>query len=753
MNALFSNQDPPTPPLDRQAVLRALLRQVREDLHCDWAAVSMARLIDGELRTDWLHVTGEGVGAPLSVDELLDRTPRHIHLKPALNDAAPALLHAWLQPLPLVAPPDRLRRTAVLVTSHPLEGATLDAVRHLGELMAAVERTYIAELLLTAVEQGPDPVELTDRSARLLYVNAAWRHYFEYDDAHIVGRSPGDLVRDLSNPVHDPAYVRFTYSELNKHHIWLGTMGSRNRSGARRFNEVHVSPFGAGADHHDGNLAVRRDLSHRDARDAALATAHREFRAVLAAMPDAVVVLRDEVVYFANLAFGQLVDSEVEDVIGKHFSRFLHAEDGPSFSSWDAGEMHSVRFCQPSGATRVVEVSVAGNVSFEGSPSRILLARDVTEHILSREQLVRTQRLAALGAMAAGLAHEINNPLAYLMLNLEAAREHAHHGREPLDEALDGARRIRTIVSELKGFWSDEGHQIGPVDVATALSSAVNLAQLALRHKIEIVRQVEPNLCVRARQGQLVQIMLNLVLNAARAIQESETAEPCIRISAVGTSAEAVQVTVSDTGASVSPEQRACLFDPSASLSASGVGPTFGLAVSKRMLDELGGCIALTSSGPTGNTFTVRLPRIEKEETTLEIPSSQPELSPTPYRVLVVDDEPLIARAIKRALAPFVVHIANDGEEALAALAGNTFDAILCDLMMPRVSGADLYAHIEENYPHLLGRIVFMTGGAFSEWSQRFLESVSCPVMEKPFQPLQLRECIESVAKKSRRNR
>src|SRR5690606_31471433 len=123
------------------------------------------------------------------------------------------------------------------------------------------------------------------------------------------------------------------------------------------------------------------------------------------------------------------------------------------------------------------------------------------------------------------------------------------------------------------------------------------------------------------------------------------------------------------------------------------------------------------------------------------------------YRVLVVDDEPLIARAIKRALAPFVVHIANDGEEALAALAGNTFDAILCDLMMPRVSGADLYAHIEENYPHLLGRIVFMTGGAFSEWSQRFLESVSCPVMEKPFQPLQLRECIESVAKKSRRNR
>jgi CheY-like chemotaxis protein len=128
-------------------------------------------------------------------------------------------------------------------------------------------------------------------------------------------------------------------------------------------------------------------------------------------------------------------------------------------------------------------------------------------------------------------------------------------------------------------------------------------------------------------------------------------------------------------------------------------------------------------------------------------------LSQTPYRILVVDDEPLIARAIKRALAPYVVQIANDGEEALAALARNTFDAILCDLMMPRVSGADLYAHIEKNYPHLLNRIVFMTGGAFSDWSQRFLESVSCPVMEKPFRPLQLRECIESVAKKGRRNR
>lgn len=751
---MFSNQEPPTPQLAQLAVLYTLLEQARQELQCDWAALAMARLIDGDLRTDWLHVTGHGVGAPLSVDELLDRTPRHIHLKPASNEASSAPpLDGWLQPLPLAPAFDRLRRTATLITSHSIEGEPPQPVRQLGELMAAYERTYIAELLLAAVEQGPDPIELSDRSARLLYVNAAWRHYFEYDDTHIVGHSPGDLVRDLSNPVHDPAYVRFTYSELTKHHIWLGTMGSRNRSGERRFNEVHVSPFGVATDRHDGNLAVRRDLSHRDARDAALATAHREFRAVLAAMPDAVVVVREEVVYFANLAFAQLVDSDVEGVIGKHFSSFLHAEDGPSFSSWDAGEMRSVRFCQPSGATRVVEVSVAGNVSFEGSPSRILLARDVTERILSREQLVRTQRLAALGAMAAGLAHEINNPLAYLMLNLEAAREHALPGGEPLEEALDGARRIRTIVSELKGFWSDEGHEIGSVDVATALSSAVNLAQLDLRQKIEIVRQVEPNLSVRARQGQLVQIMLNLVLNAARAIEDGEAAEPRIRISAVGASADAVHLTVSDTGASVSPERRACLFDPSASLSASGVGPTFGLALSKRMLDELGGSIALTSTGPTGNTFTVRLPRVEKEETTLETPSSQPELSPTPYRVLVVDDEPLIARAIKRALAPFIVHIANDGEEALATLANHTFDAILCDLMMPRISGADLYAHIERNLPHLLNRIVFMTGGAFSEWSQQFLESVNCPVLEKPFQPLQLRECIESVAKKTRRNR
>src|SRR5690606_18310410 len=151
--------------------------------------------------------------------------------------------------------------------------------------------------------------------------------YFEYRDVRLLGATVGSLVRDDAKPVHDDAYVEFTFSELSKRREWLGVLGSRSRDGQRRFNEARVSPFDDEARKYYGNLAVRRDLSHRRSRDEALASAHREFRAVLAAMPDAVVVLRDNAIYFANDAFASLVGHDRTSVIGASFDSFVHPED------------------------------------------------------------------------------------------------------------------------------------------------------------------------------------------------------------------------------------------------------------------------------------------------------------------------------------------------------------------------------------------------------------------------------------------
>src|SRR5690606_28803426 len=150
----------------------------------------------------------------------------------------------------------------------------------------------LADIVLTAIEQAPDPIEVTDLDARLFYVNRAWASYFDYRRAEVLTKTTGSLVRDDAEPAHDRAFLHFTLAALRRRDTWLGVMGSRSRSGNRRFNEVSVSPFDAVERRQAGNLAIRRDLAHRQDRDQALATVHKEFRSVLAAMPDALVVLR-----------------------------------------------------------------------------------------------------------------------------------------------------------------------------------------------------------------------------------------------------------------------------------------------------------------------------------------------------------------------------------------------------------------------------------------------------------------------------
>lgn len=722
-----------------------------------WAGLAMARLSETGVCGAWLarSTSLPNVAAPSAQE--LTRVPAGLAVlsEHGVTLAPNTGVRAWITPLQEFGSEFTCRGSLALVTPGPPDAAALgETLRALIGAALEYERAYVAGVLLSAVDRAPDAIELTDCDARVLYVNAAWRSYFGYPDESVVGITIRDLVHDVENPAHDSAYVQFTFSELSKRRGWLGVLGSRDRDGQRRFNEAMVSPFDDPERNHHGNFAVRRDLSHRQARDEALATAHREFRAVLAAMPDAVVVLRAGTIYFANDAFAELVGRERPEVIGAPFDSFVHPEDRDVFEAQrDAGWAKSVRLLHQSGALRLAEVSAAGDVSFEGSPSHILVARDVTERVLAREQIARSDRLAALGALAAGVAHEINNPLAYVLLNLEAARaQSVPESGDALDEAIDGARRIGSIVGELRGFWNGSADSLGAVDVTTAVTSAANLAQNEIRHRAELVRQLEPGLVAFARQGQVVQVLVNLLVNAAQAIPDESGRPQVVRVQSRAVSLTEVEITISDTGLGISPEVRESLFEPAASVRSSGVGPGFGLAISKRIVQELNGSIEVAETGPAGTTLAVRLPRLPVEETQPESRKSHYDLLHSPYRVLVVDDEPMIARAIKRALDPFVVQVATDGIDALTALENEPeFDVILCDLMMPRISGADLFRRIEEQNPHLTKRFVFMTGGAFADWSQRFLETVERPIIEKPFQPSQLRKCIESVARQARR--
>lgn len=666
-----------------------------------------------------------------------------------------------LRVCPLVVRPKIDGEADALLVFRPRSDARLDA-EALCELQRCLEvglsedrENRLAHVVFQAVSQSPDVMELSDQEARLFYANPAWAEAFGYPVSDVVGRTAGELLRDSESPLHDSAFYQFTLATLQQGKPWLGSLACRHKEGKRVFVEVHVAPFTA-ADHgFQGNFAVRRDTAHRAERDRALAASHSEFRAVLSAVADGVVVLREGRIYFANAAFSNMVGHDESDVIGRSYVEFIHPDDRVQFVAESETRMTRVRILARDGSTRFAEISPGGAVSFEARPATILLSRDTTDYRVAQEELAHAKKLSALGSLAAGVAHEINNPLAYLKLNLEQLRSSASaRGSEDafaIDEALDGAERIRRIVTELHQFSASDGN--GPaeaVDVAKAIGSATNIALNQIRHRAKLVRDHESGLFALAREGPLVQVLLNVLVNAAQAIPlQSDMQDHTIQVVSRRTSRGGVQILVSDTGVGIPARALPKVFEPFSS-KPRGEGAGLGLVISKRIIDALGGNIRIRSQVGRGTTVEIELAAAPSPAEVVPLRRHQRPGPARHARVLIVDDENFLARGLRRALSPHETLSVGDGRAALALLRRDSnFDVVLCDLMMPGLSGAQLYEAACQLAPDLGERFIFMTGGAFLEDSQEFIQGVGLPVLQKPFDVARVLDWIDRITAKS----
>jgi PAS domain S-box-containing protein len=532
----------------------------------------------------------------------------------------------------------------------------------------------------------------------------------------------------------------------------------------------------------DGVLNGRRavvaflvDITARKAAEESRRRTEARFRELIEKAPEPIGILRRNGFVYANPAFvatlgypsasalyevplNRLVEPQEVALLQ---SRVLLLTDPANPHGKLAPYTYKVR--RHDGTTILLETSSVP-FEYEGVASILTMSRDVTEREMLQARLVQADRLAALGTMAAGVAHEINNPLAYVMLNLDwIARKFSEGIRDPgsmealaemLYEARRGAERVATIVHELRSFSRAEGETRRRVDLAAVVQSTIKLAAHEIRPRARITTSFEPTRPVWANEGRLEQVVLNLLLNAAHALPESRVDVNQVSVSVRADGDHRIVLEIADNGEGIAPEVLPRIFDPFFTTKAPGVGTGLGLSICHGIVASLGGQISVHSLPGEGSTFRVVLPVMDSARD--PEPSTPPaDQAPRPTgqgaraRVLVVDDEVQIANTLRELLgAEHDVIATTDAREALSIVeSGRDFDVIFCDLMMPGMTGIDLYEKLDGLGTGIEGRMVFMTGGAFTTRAAEFLASVPNRRLEKPFS-LQL---VEGIVREMRR--
>ena len=382
-------------------------------------------------------------------------------------------------------------------------------------------------------------------------------------------------------------------------------------------------------------------------------------------------------------------------------------------------------------------------------------ARNRRDRRKMHDQLLISERMASVGLLAAGVAHEINNPLAAVLANLDLAFQDVKQlsgadpeaNRELLDElaeARDAATRIRDIVRDLKLFSRSEEEKRSAVEVDRVLDSSLRMAWNEIRHRAKLVKEYTPVPPVEANESRLGQVFLNLIVNAAHAIPEGRASANTIRVATHLGPGGKVVVEVGDTGTGMTPDVLKRLFTPFFTTKPVGVGTGLGLSICHRIVTALGGDISVESTVGKGTTFRVTLPPAQlRRETTEPVPTVEP--ATKRGRVLVIDDEPAVCKAASRILGSIhEVVTANRAQDALERIRkGERFDVILCDLMMPEMTGMELHAELVDAVPEQAEKVVFLTGGAFTARARTFLDGVTNLRFEKPFDATSLRTIVQ----------
>ena len=682
-----------------------MLRRALDGVHLRGQTVIGDRTFDTRLIP---RIGGEGGGEIVGVIGVSTEVTERVQAERALADEQRRLV-ATLQSIGegVVATDASGRVTQINPVAEDLCGvARRDALgKQLEDVVALV------------TEQGEPPVGLGARDGR---ADGAWRTPLTRNDLFLVGRD-----------------------------------------GRRRAVAATRTTIRDEAGHDGGTVVVLRDMREEAG-----------FRAVIETSPELIIVRATDgrILYVNGAVVSRLGFDASRDVIGRPFAELLHEDDRavaveplPSASAPPVGG--PLRLMRKDGEIVHTEKVVMPLV-FDGEPAVVVVARDVTERNDIEAQLLRADRMSALGTLAAGVAHEINNPLTYMLVNVElvqrrlralAASDPAGNTSrivaplvEALSHAAEGATRVRAIVRSLATFSRGDLDQRGVIDVRSVVESSIQMAMHEIRHRARVVRVLKEVPPVEANEARLGQVFLNLLVNAAHAIPEGDSTDHEIRVQTDVDAEGRVTVEISDTGRGIAPDVLPRVFDPFFTTKPVGEGSGLGLSISLGTVKSLGGDLQVESRVGKGTLFRVLLPSARGWPKASNCPTTGSFV--VRRRVLIVDDDEQVRGALARALEDeHDVETVAEGREALDRLTGGArFDLVICDLLMPGMTGMDFYGEVLRVAPELIGDIVFMTGGACTPRARAFVESIGNRCVEKPIDLVKLREILRTRGARDR---
>jgi two-component system cell cycle sensor histidine kinase/response regulator CckA len=389
---------------------------------------------------------------------------------------------------------------------------------------------------------------------------------------------------------------------------------------------------------------------------------------------------------------------------------------------------------------------------------------DVTEKRRLQNRLIQDDRVRAMGTTAASVAHEINNPLTYVLFGLESAgleladlstgldrafltgdesaTKSALRGialaREYLGQAVAGADRIRQVTRDLSTFIRRDDERVAPIDVAAATRSAMKLVRKEIEARAQLIEDIGPSSYVLMNEARLVQVLVNLLVNAWQALPSPDPLRHVIGVRTGNENSQAL-IEIWDSGTGVPPQLREEIFEPFVTTKSVGAGTGLGLFVCRNIIHSSEGRITVHDGPNGGALFRIQLPVTRPPVKTLAPAAAndaQKDADVRRPRILIIEDDAMVARALASRVAGdlFEVRTVLDGRQGLdILLTDDRLDLAYCDVMMKDFTGIDLCEELERQSPQRVSKLVFMTGGAFTGRAQAFLEQRRYACVHKPF--------------------